>query len=127
MLAAIILVPVIATIWMAAQKLAVPVAPAPVPLTLTGAGALLVDSRRRQILMRYRHHRRQPQPRGLSLRAERRAGQCRDHRRRPDHGLYAVHMADLIVGLGIAYINADAAFKVYKAAQKERDIAAPVP
>jgi Co/Zn/Cd efflux system component len=32
---------------------------------------------------------------------------------------------DLIVGLSIAAINADAALKVYKAAQKERDI--PVP
>jgi Co/Zn/Cd efflux system component len=32
---------------------------------------------------------------------------------------------DMVVGLGIAAINADAALKVYKAAQKERDI--PVP
>ena len=42
-LAAIILVPAIATLWMAAQKLLVPVAPAPVPLTLTGFGAVLVN------------------------------------------------------------------------------------
>jgi Co/Zn/Cd efflux system component len=39
-LAGIILVPAVATLWMAAQKLAVPVAPAPVPLTLAGTGAL---------------------------------------------------------------------------------------
>jgi Co/Zn/Cd efflux system component len=34
---------------------------------------------------------------------------------------------DLIVGLGIAAINADAAVKVYKAAQRERDIARAAP
>jgi Co/Zn/Cd efflux system component len=34
---------------------------------------------------------------------------------------------DLIVGLGIAAINADAALKVYNAAQRERDIARATP
>jgi Co/Zn/Cd efflux system component len=126
-LAAIILVPAIATLWMAAQKLAVPVAPAPVPLTLTGLGALIVNFIAAAILMRFRHH-----GGSLSLAAFLSA--------RNDvlanaaiivAGLITAYTLsiwpDLIVGLGIAYINADAAFKVYRAAQRERDIAAPVP
>ena len=126
-LAAIILVPAIATLWMAAQKLLVPVAPAPVPLTLTGFGALLVNFAAAAILMRHRHY-----GGSLSLAAFLSA--------RNDvlanaaiivAGLITAYTLsiwpDLIVGLGIAYINADAALKVYKAADRERDIAAPVP
>lgn len=126
-LAGIILVPALATLWMAAQKLAVPVAPAPVPLTLTGAGALMVNFICAAILARHRHH-----GGSLSLAAFLSA--------RNDvlanaaiifAGLLTAYTLsiwpDLVVGLGIAYINADAALKVYKAAQRERDIAAPVP
>jgi Co/Zn/Cd efflux system component len=126
-LAAIILVPAIATIWMAAQKLMVPVAPAPVPLTLTGFGALMVNFAAAAILMRFRHH-----GGSLSLAAFLSA--------RNDvlanaaiivAGLITAYTLsiwpDLIVGLGIAYINADAALKVYKAAQRERDITEPAP
>src|SRR4030042_10843 len=42
-LAFILLVPALATLWMAWQKFALPVAPAPPPLSLTGAGALAVN------------------------------------------------------------------------------------
>src|SRR5262245_3200426 len=42
-LAAILLVPVLATLWTAWHKFAAPVPPAPVPLSLTGAGALGVN------------------------------------------------------------------------------------
>ena len=124
-LAAIILVPAIATLWMAAQKLLVPMAPAPLPLTLTGAGALAVNFAAAMILARHRHH-----GGSLSLAAFLSA--------RNDvlantaiivAGLITAYTLsiwpDLIVGLGIAYINADAAFKVYRAAQRERDV--PVP
>lgn len=124
-LAGILLVPAIATLWTAAQKLAVPVAPAPVPLTLAGTGALMVNFICAAMLMRYRRH-----GGSLSLAAFLSA--------RNDvlanvaiilAGLITVYTLsiwpDLIVGLSIAAINADAALKVYKAAQKERDI--PVP
>ena len=124
-LAGILLVPAIATLWTAAQKLALPVAPAPVPLTLAGTGALMVNFICAVMLMRYRRH-----GGSLSLAAFLSA--------RNDvlanvaiilAGLltaYALSIwPDLIVGLSIAAINADAALKVYKAAQKERDI--PVP
>lgn len=124
-LAGILLVPAIATLWTAAQKFALPVAPAPVPLTLAGTGALLVNFVCATLLMRFRHH-----GGSLSLAAFLSA--------RNDvlanvaiilAGLVTAYTLsiwpDLIVGLGIAAINADAALKVYKAAQKERDI--PVP
>lgn len=126
-LAAIILVPAIATIWMAAQKLAVPVAPAPVPLTLTGAGALVVNFIAAAILMRFRHH-------GGSLSLAAFLSARNDVLANAAIILAGLATAytlsiwpDLIVGLGIAYINADAALKVYKAAQKERDPAKAEP
>jgi Co/Zn/Cd efflux system component len=124
-LAGILLVPAVATLWTAAQKLALPVAPAPVPLTLAGTGALMVNFICAAMLMRYRRH-----GGSLSLAAFLSA--------RNDvlanvaiilAGLITAYTLsiwpDLIVGLGIAAINADAALKVYKAAQEERDI--PVP
>jgi Co/Zn/Cd efflux system component len=124
-LAAIILVPAIATLWMAAQKLLVPVAPAPVPPTITGFGALLVNFTAAAILMRHRHH-------GGSLSLAAFLSARNDVLANAAIILAGLATAytlsiwpDLIVGLGIAYINADAALKVYKAAQKERDV--PVP
>src|SRR3970282_958776 len=41
-LAALLLVPGLATLWTAWAKFTVPIAPSPVPLTLTGLGALAV-------------------------------------------------------------------------------------
>jgi Co/Zn/Cd efflux system component len=126
-MAGILLVPAIATLWTAAQKLALPVAPAPLPLTVTGTGALIVNFVSAALLMRYRRH-----GGSLSLAAFLSA--------RNDvlanvaiilAGLvtaYALSIwPDLIVGLGIAAINADAAVKVYKAAQRERDVARATP
>ena len=124
-LAGILLIPALATVWTAAQKLAVPVAPAPMPLTLTGAGALIVNFTCALMLARYRHH-----GGSLSLAAFLSA--------RNDvlanvaivaAGLITAYTLslwpDLIVGLGIAIINADAAREVYQAAQNERDVAVP--
>ena len=42
-LAAILLIPALATLWTAWDKFNVPTAPAPVPLTLAGLGALVVN------------------------------------------------------------------------------------
>lgn len=42
-LAGILLIPGLATLWMAWQKFSLPVPPAPLPLSLTGAGALAVN------------------------------------------------------------------------------------
>jgi Co/Zn/Cd efflux system component len=126
-MAGILLVPAIATLWTAAQKLALPVAPAPLSLTVTGFGALIVNFASAALLMRYRHH-----GGSLSLAAFLSA-------RNDVFANVAIILAglvtaytlsfwpDLIVGLGIAVINADAAIKVYKAAQRERDIARATP
>jgi Co/Zn/Cd efflux system component len=120
-LAGIILIPGLATVWMAWQKFAAPMPPAPLPLSLTGAGALLVNFVCALLLVRVRHH-------GGSL------GLAAFLSARNDvlantaiilAGLvtgYTISVwPDLLVGLGIAIINAGAAWEVYTAAGKETD------
>jgi len=121
LLAGIILIPGLATLWMAWQKFALPIPPAPIPLSLTGAGALLVNFACAVLLLRVRHH-------GGSL------GLAAFLSARNDvlanaaivlAGLVTSYTLlawpDLIVGLGIAIINAGAAGEVYKAAGKETE------
>ena len=120
-LAGIILIPGLATVWMAWQKFAAPMPPAPLPLSLTGAGALLVNFVCALILVRVRHH-------GGSL------GLAAFLSARNDvlanaaiilAGLVTGYTLsvwpDLLVGLGIVIINAGAAGEVYRAAGKETD------
>jgi Co/Zn/Cd efflux system component len=120
-LAVIILIPGLATCWMAWQKFAAPMPPAPLPLSLTGVGAFLVNFVCALILVRVRH-----QDGSLGLAAFLSA--------RNDvlanaaiifAGLMTAYTLsawpDLIVGLGIAIINAGAAAEVYKAARDETD------
>ena len=120
-LAGIILIPGLATVWMAWQKFAAPMPPAPLPLSLTGAGALLVNFVCALILVRVRHH-----GGSLSLAAFLSA-------RNDVLANAAIILAglvtsytlsvwpDLLVGLGIVIINAGAAGEVYRAAGKETD------
>src|SRR5919107_316802 len=56
LLAGIILVPGLATLWMAWEKFWTPVPPEPLPLSLAGAGALAVNLACALLLARYRHH-----------------------------------------------------------------------
>lgn len=120
-LAGIILIPGLATVWMAWQKFAAPMPPAPLPLSLTAAGALLVNFVCALILVRVRHH-------GGSL------GLAAFLSARNDvlvnaaiilAGLVTGYTLsvwpDLLVGLGIAIINTGAAGEVYRAAGKETD------
>jgi Co/Zn/Cd efflux system component len=124
-LAGILLVPAIATLWTAAQKLAVPVAPAPLPLTVTGTGALLVNLVCALALMRYRRH-------GGSLALAAFLSARNDVIANLAIILAGLATAytlsiwpDLIVGLGIALMNADSAREVFRAARQERDVAVP--
>ncbi|MDE2185055.1 MAG: cation transporter, partial [Alphaproteobacteria bacterium] len=55
-LAGILLVPGLATLWMAWQKFSVPLPPAPVSLSLTGLGALAVNFTCAFVLVRHKHH-----------------------------------------------------------------------
>jgi Co/Zn/Cd efflux system component len=121
LLAGIILIPGLATCWMAWQKFAALIPPEPVVLSLTGAGALLVNFLCALMLVRVRHH-------GGSL------GLAAFLSARNDvlanaaiilAGLATSYTLsgwpDLIVGLGIAIINANAAKEVYTAASRETD------
>jgi Co/Zn/Cd efflux system component len=124
-LAAILLIPALATLWTAWQKFAVPVPPAPIPLSLTGAGALVVNVTCALLLVRFRSHS------GSLTRAAFLSA------RNDAYANIAIVLAglvtaatlsawpDLIVGLGIAILNADAAREVVQAARKERTEAAP--
>jgi len=118
-LAVILLVPVAATLWTAWQKFSVPVPPAPLPLSLTGLGALAVNVTCALLLARFR-------ARGDSLT---RAAYL--SARNDAFANIAIVLTgfvtlatlsawpDLIVGLGIALLNADAAREVMQAARKE--------
>jgi len=124
-LAGVILVPVAATLWTAWQKFSVPVPPQPVPLTLTGAGAFLVNFAAAFLLARFRHH-------GGSLTRAAFLSARNDvfaNVAIVGAGLLTAATLsvwpDLIVGLGIAALNADAARQVVNAARAERKAARP--
>lgn len=118
-LAGIILVPGLATLWTAWEKFWEPVAPDPVPLTLAGAGALVVNLTCAFLLARYRHHSGSlTKAAFLSARNDAVANVAI-----VGAGLVtAVTFSawpDLIVGLAIAAMNADAAREVWEAAREE--------
>ena len=118
-LAAILLVPGLATLWTAWAKFALPLAPDASALSLTGAGALVVNLACAFLLASYRHHSGSLSKAAfLSARNDAFA----------NLGIIgaglltiALHSAwpDLIVGLAIAAMNADAAREVFAAARRE--------
>jgi Co/Zn/Cd efflux system component len=120
-LAGILLVPAIATLWTAWGKLALPVAPSAALLALTGAGALAVNLTCALMLAQYRHH-------GGSLTKAAFLSARNDVL--ANIAIIAAGLAtarlcqsawpDLIVGLGIAGLNAGAAGEVWQAARHER-------
>lgn len=118
-LAALLLVPGLATLWTAWEKFMEPVAPDPLPLTLAGMGALLVNLACALMLARVRRH-------GGSL------GKAAFLSARNDVAANAAIIAaglltawtlspwpDLVVGLAIAALNADAAWEVWEEAREE--------
>jgi Co/Zn/Cd efflux system component len=118
-LAGILLVPGLATLWMAFEKFMSPVPPAPLPLTLTGSGALAVNLTCALMLARFRTH-------GGSLTRAAFLSARNDVWANVaiiGAGLLTAYTLsawpDLIVGLGIAAMNADAAREVFSAARDE--------
>ncbi|MCW6512245.1 cation transporter [Lichenifustis flavocetrariae] len=119
-LAGILLVPGLATLWMAWDKFNVPVPPAPVPLSLAGTGALVVNLSCAFMLARYR-------ARGGSLTRAAFLSSRNDALANVaivSAGLFTAFVwpsawPDLIVGLGIAVLNVDAAREVWTAAREE--------
>jgi Co/Zn/Cd efflux system component len=126
-LAGILLIPGLATLWTVFEKLTAPVAPAAVPLSLTGAGAMLVNLAAALILLRHRHI-------GGSL--TRAAFLSARNDVLANVAIIAAGLVtaatlsawpDIVVGLGIAAMNADAAREVWQAARKEGRAARPEP
>ncbi|WP_457092475.1 cation transporter [Microvirga sp. P5_D2] len=118
-LAGILLIPGLATLWMAWDKFMEPVPPDPVPLTLAGAGALIVNFTCALLLARYRHHS------GSLTRA---AFLSARNDAIANLAIIAAGLVtaatlsawpDLIIGLSIAAMNADAAREVWEAAREE--------
>lgn len=124
-LAGILLVPGLAALWTAWQKFSMPVPPAPVPLLVAGAGAFIVNLSCAFMLTRYRKHAgSMARAAFLSARNDVLANVaivCA--------GLITIYIRsawpDLIVGLGIALMNAGAAKEVYMAAREEHRAALP--
>ena len=122
-LAGILLLPGLATLWMAWHKFNAPVAPDAVALSLTGLGALAINLSCALMLARYRHT-------GGSLTKAAFLSARNDAVANVaiiSAGIVTAFTLsawpDLIVGLGIAALNMDAAREVYQAAKKERAVA----
>lgn len=124
-LAGILLIPGLATLWMAWEKFNAPSPPEPVWLSLTGLGALIVNLSCAFVLVRFRHH-------GGSL--TKAAFLSARNDAYANVGIIVAGLVtaftrsawpDIIVGLAIAAMNADAARDVWKAAHKERREAKP--
>lgn len=118
-LAGLLLVPGLATLWTAWAQFADPSPPAPVPLTLAGTGALAVNATCALLLARFRRH-------GGSL--TRAAFLSARNDAVANVAIIGAGVAtawtlsawpDLVVGLGIAAMNADAAREVWGAAREE--------
>ncbi len=124
-LAAILLVPGLATLWMAWHKFMQPLPPDPLPLTATAAGALAVNLSCAFILVRFRRHAGSlSRAAFLSARNDTLANVAIIAAAGVT-ALYPSAWPDLVVGAGIAILNADAAREVYEAARAERAEAHP--
>jgi Co/Zn/Cd efflux system component len=122
-LAVILLVPALAALWTVWQKIATPTPPEPITLSVVGAGALAVNLACALILARFRR-----QSGSLTKAAFLSA-------RNDVYANIAIVAAgpvtsftrsiwpDLVVGLGIAAMNATAAKAVWRAARAERETA----
>lgn len=123
-LAGILLVPGIATLWTAWEKFNTPIAPDPVLLSLTGLGALAVNLSCALMLTRYRRHSGSlTRAAFLSARNDTVANIAIIAAGVVTAFLWASAWPDLIVGLGIAAMNADAAREVWQAAREEHKTA----
>jgi len=122
-LAGILLIPGLATLWTAWEKFLVPMPPAPLPLSLAGGGALVINLSCAFMLVHFRAHS------GSLTRA---AFLSARNDALANVAIIAAGFVtaytrsgwpDLIVGLGIAAMNADAAREVWSAAREEQRVA----
>jgi len=122
-LAGILFIPGLATLWTAWEKFLAPMPPAPLPLSLAGGGALIINLSCAFMLVRFRAHS------GSLTRA---AFLSARNDVLANVAIIAAGFVtaytlsgwpDLIVGLGIAAMNADAAREVWSAAREEHRVA----
>ena len=118
-LAGILMIPALATLWTAWTKFHIPLAPEPFLLAITGLGALVINLSCALMLARQRHH-------GGSL--TKAAFLSARNDAIANVGIIGAGIVtawslsawpDLIVGLTIAAMNADAAREVWQAARDE--------
>jgi Co/Zn/Cd efflux system component len=119
LLSGVLLVPTAASLWTAWEKFNAPTAPEPWLLSVTGFGALVVNFGCALLMMRFRHHA------GSLTRAAFLSARNDVLANAAIIGAGGVTLywltgwPDLIVGLGIAAMNADAARTVWRAAMEE--------
>ncbi len=118
-LSGLLIIPGLAVLWTAWQKFAMPIPPAPVPLTLAAGGAFVVNLSCALMLARHRTE-------GGSLTRAAFLSARNDVLANVAILVAGVITAytlsawpDLIVGLGIAFMNSKAAIEVYKTAREE--------
>lgn len=119
-LAGVLLLPAIAMLWALWSKFNVPVPPGPLPLSVTALGALVVNLSCAFMLSRFRHHSGSlTKAAFLSARNDALANVAII----AAAIVTAIHPSiwpDVVVGLGIAYMNADAAKEIWEAARAEQ-------
>lgn len=119
-LAGILLVPGLATLWTAWEKFNAPVPPAPLPLSLAGAGAFAINLSCALMLAGYRAHGGSlTRAAFLSSRNDTLANIAIIGAGLTTAFLWPSAWPDVIVGLGITAMNADAAWEVWVAAREE--------
>jgi Co/Zn/Cd efflux system component len=119
-LAAILLIPGLATLWTAWEKFSLPAPPSPVALSLTGLGALAVNFSCAYTLARFRRHSGSlTRAAFLSARNDAFANVAIILAGLVTAFIWQSAWPDLLVGLGIAAMNADAAREVWEAAREE--------
>lgn len=124
-LAGILFLPGLATVWTAWQKFLHPVPPAPALLSITAAGAMLVNTACALMLARHRAHGGSlAKAAYLSARNDVLANIAIILAGAVTAYLWRSAWPDLLVGLGIAVMNADAAREVWTAAREEHSAAA---
>ncbi|NKJ35474.1 cation diffusion facilitator family transporter [Rhizobium sp. SG570] len=126
-LAGILLIPALAMVWALWNKFNTPVPPEPFALSMTGGGALLVNLSCAFMLARFRSHSGSlTRAAFLSARNDAFANVAIILT-----GLVTAYTLsvwpDVVVGIGIAIMNADAAREVWEAAREEQKAADLVP
>lgn len=122
-LAGVLMIPAAAFLWTAWQKLLEPSAPEPWLLSITGVGALIVNVGCALLLTKYRHHS------GSLTRAAFLSARNDAVANVAIIGAVLITVLwhsgwpDLVVGLAIAVMNADAAKSVWRAAKAEHGVA----